>query len=152
MALLWKMICNLGDPMSLRHPVHIHMCNMLRSCVWHDSPSSSLTALRDMTNPCVWHVKFMSATWWSHMRDVTQSYVRHDAFICVMCLRIHVGDTTQHCPHSCVWHDSPSSSLAALRDMTNPCVWHVKFIQGGEDATHSHRVAKIHAWIWGGFG
>ena len=21
MALLWKMICNLGDPMSLRHPV-----------------------------------------------------------------------------------------------------------------------------------
>ena len=22
MALLWKMICNLGDPMSLRHPVH----------------------------------------------------------------------------------------------------------------------------------
>ena len=25
MALWWKMICSLGDPMSLRHPVHIHM-------------------------------------------------------------------------------------------------------------------------------
>jgi len=26
-ALLWKMICNLGDPMSLRHPVwHAHAC------------------------------------------------------------------------------------------------------------------------------
>ena len=24
MALLWKMICNLGDPMSLRHPVHTY--------------------------------------------------------------------------------------------------------------------------------
>jgi len=24
MSLLWKMICNLGDPMSLRHPVSIH--------------------------------------------------------------------------------------------------------------------------------
>ena len=26
MALLWKMICNLGDPMSLRHPV---VCNVV---------------------------------------------------------------------------------------------------------------------------
>jgi len=25
MALLWKMICNLGDPMSLRHPVGVYV-------------------------------------------------------------------------------------------------------------------------------
>ena len=34
MALLLKMICNLGDPTSLRHPVHIHT---LRLSVWPKS-------------------------------------------------------------------------------------------------------------------
>ena len=32
MALLWKMICNLGDPMSLRHPVP-HAIRVNNFCV-----------------------------------------------------------------------------------------------------------------------
>ena len=33
MALLWEMICNLGDPMSLRHPVIRHRKESLTICV-----------------------------------------------------------------------------------------------------------------------
>ena len=37
MALLWKMICNLGDPMSFRHPVPVMVCENDGEewvCVW----------------------------------------------------------------------------------------------------------------------
>ena len=33
MALLWKMICNLGDPMSLRHPVCLCIYFPMELCV-----------------------------------------------------------------------------------------------------------------------
>jgi len=57
MALLWKMICNLGDPMSLRHPVTkirvkytctLMMCNMhmYSTYVYRDSVSTCVNWLQ----------------------------------------------------------------------------------------------------------
>jgi len=58
-ALLWKMICNLGDPMSLRHPV--------------PSASPTGTILRDMTHSyTAWRIH---ARHGAVIRDVTCSSV-----------------------------------------------------------------------------
>jgi len=69
-----EMICNLGDPMSLRHPVawHIHVWN--ENYVWHDSVMCDVThSLVKYTQRCV--------TWLIHvwrdsiMREITYEYV-----------------------------------------------------------------------------
>jgi len=73
----------------------IHMCDMTRSYVWHDS------FMCDMIHPYVYHDSFICVTWLIHMCDTTHSYVWHDSFICVVWL-IHMCDMT----HSYLWHDS----------------------------------------------
>jgi len=52
-ALLWKMICNLGDPMSLRHPVHMSLMSQ-HSEVHTGAHSSQLSrpSCTSLTTPC----------------------------------------------------------------------------------------------------
>jgi len=105
------MICNLGDPMSLRHPVWvtwlIYLCDMTDLFVRHDlfrgatwlmtreyaQHDSSHTRMSHITHLFVRHDSFMCATWLVQMRhvtrecatrmgDMTHLFVRHDVFRC----------------------------------------------------------------------
>jgi len=100
-ALLWKMICNSGDPMSLRRPVAllrhdsfmsvtwlIHVCDMTHSCEWRDLLVcvTCLIYVCDMTHSCMWHDSFMCVTWLIHVCDMTHSCEWRDLLVCVTCL------------------------------------------------------------------
>ena len=58
MALLWKMICNLGDPMSLRHPVSMSLHNVSQrrvvtygNALQHTAVSMSLSLSMSLSSP-----------------------------------------------------------------------------------------------------
>ena len=96
--------------------------------VWHDSYKSHVWRTCG-THSYVCHkslIWIICVTWRIHMCDmthymcdVTQSYVWHDAFICVTWL-IHMCDMTR----SYVWHDSfiYSTWLIHICDMLHSCV------------------------------
>jgi len=101
MALLWKMICNLGDPMSLRHPL-CEMTHRVDNYVWHDS--YCVTWLIYM-----WHD--------SYICDMTHIYVTwliyrwHDSFI----LSTLIYDLA----HSSCWHLYVTWRIAPERHVTH---------------------------------
>jgi len=110
----------------------IHVCDMTRSHVWHDS-----FILCDMTHSHVRHDSFTRVTWRVHS-------VWHDSFTCVIRL-IHMCDMTRsfcvtrlihmcgwliymcgvthanvcHASHSCKWHDSLTESTCQTNIKTN---------------------------------
>jgi len=72
----------------------IHVCDMTRSFVWHDSfmCRTWLMSMCDMAHSCVRSI---------HTCDVTRAYVCHDSFVCATWL-VRMCDVT----HPYVWHDS----------------------------------------------
>ena len=139
------MICNLGDSMSLRHPVSyssvcgkflsvawlFDMCDMTHSCVRHDSFMcvTGFIHVCDITHQCVWRDSFMCATWLVHASDMTPSCGRHDSFICVTWL-LRMCDMTP----SYAWHDS--FTWAVSRDSSQET--------NGASALHAGRCAMTH--------
>jgi len=132
----------------------VHMCDMTRSYVWHDSFICVTWLIRmcDMTHSYIWHDSIICATWLSHVCDMTQSHVCHDSCICYMW---HIHKRQSHSDtficvstcvsftYICVWHDSsmPVTWLteihmthlhtsvcdmtdAHMGDMTDSYVWH----------------------------
>jgi len=107
------MIRNLGDPMSLDHPVlvtrlilmpwRMHMCGMTYLYGWHDSfqCETGLMYMHDKAHPFTWHDVFVHVTWLRYMWDMTHSNVRQDSCICMTWL-IHSHDTT----YLYTWRDS----------------------------------------------
>jgi len=107
----------------------VHVCDMTRSCVWHDSFMcvTWLIHVCNMTHSCVWHDSFMCVTWLVHVCDMTRSCVWHDSFMCVTWL-FRVCELTQRLilvyamTNSCVWHNSSVSVRGLIqvceRDMT----------------------------------
>ena len=67
----------------------IHMCDITRSCVWHDSFIGDGRAAGALPQD-----SFICVTWLVHTCDTTHSYVSHGSFICVTWL-IHTCDTTR---------------------------------------------------------
>jgi len=59
----------------------VHMCDMTRSYVWHDSIIcvTWLVHMCHMTRSYVWHDSFICVTWLVHMCDMTR-FLEHDAF------------------------------------------------------------------------
>ena len=103
------MICNLGDPMSLRHPVHvtwpINICNMTHSRMQQD-PS---ICMRDMTRFYLW-------------RDSLILWLV--SLICVMCTYPIICVTCTH-PHTCHevgFYIYYACTCYAYRKKKNPCV------------------------------
>jgi len=103
-------VCSTSD---VTHPCVtwlIHICDMTRSHVWHDSfvCVPGLIHMLERIHSCVrhdsfirahvWHVSFTYVTWLLHMLEMTHSYVWHDSFICVTWL-IPMRDMT----HSYAW-------------------------------------------------
>jgi len=108
-ALLWKMIWNLGDPMSLRHSVsplhtpvnpvisendsegleqtrHVPDGSLILSCVtW-------LVHIREKTLTYVCSDSFICVTWLSHMNSTTDSYLRYDSCICGRAMDLEMRD------------------------------------------------------------
>jgi len=64
---------------------------------------TTLIHMHDMTRSHVWHDSFICVTWLPHICDMTHSHVWHDSPTCVTWLT-HMCDMT----HSHVWHDSPT--------------------------------------------
>ena len=131
MALLWKMSCNLGNPMSLRHPL-VRVFKLMWCVIW------LLHMCRVPTSPCL------------HMCDMTSSHVWHDSlssYICVTCRvpkspclhcvtrLFHMCDMTLFY-HIYVWHVGSQQVRGFiyvtwrphLCDMTPSYEWHASFI------------------------
>ena len=96
--------------------------------------------MRNMTDSYVWHDSFICVTWLIHMCDITSPYVWHDSFRRVTS-PIHMCDMT----HSYVWHDSfiCVTWLSHTSDMTSPYTWHnsitcVTWLMHMCDMTHSY--------------
>jgi len=68
----------------------------------------------DMTRSCVWHDSFMCVTWLIHLCDMTRSCVWRDS-LTYMTWRIRFSDLT----HSPAWHDI----FAEWHDFLAPVTW-----------------------------
>ena len=149
------MICNLGDPMSLRHPVPMVAvfyfriplwvsectCDKTHPYMWHDLVHSSIHVtwlmhtcdMPESTHPSMSLVySSIHVTWLIHTTlDSTYPYMWQDLSIHMTWLSslIHTCDMT----HPYMWHDLLHSSIHVLSllihtcDMTHPYMWHDPF-------------------------
>ena len=143
------MICNLGDPMSLCHPVQAFRAQSLVYAmnhfqVWHD-PLACVTLLIHNSFANAYKsvaCNDLCAPWLVHTWDMTRSYVCVDSLIRLTWM-LCMCETSR----SCVWHDSSIcvTCLVHTRDMTAVYVWHVSFICVTW-LIHTCDVSHSHAW------
>jgi len=94
-----------------KRPINTHIECCIRVC--------------DVTRSCVWHDPFICVTWLMHVCDMTHSWVCPDSCMCVTWLSRMCGVT-----YSCVWHDASTcvTWLLNTSDMTLVYMWHDAFI------------------------
>ena len=73
-------VCDMTPRSWMRVTWPIHMCDMISSCVWHDSfiCVTWLIHMCDMAHSCMWNDSFICVKWLIHMCDMTHSYVWHE--------------------------------------------------------------------------
>jgi len=108
----------------------MHMCDMIRSYLRHDSLAIFLKLLVlqqyvSLTRSYTWHDSLVYVTWLIDICDTTYAYVGHDSFIRMTWL-IYMCDMT----HLYVWHDSFAcvTWLIYTCDMARSYMWHETFI------------------------
>ena len=104
MALLWKMICNLGDPMSLRHPVDCFVTRTTLYC------NTYYPTLQRMLHCIATNATLLYDTYYSTLQHILQCIATHTAahckhtLHCIAALHWHIlhyfaTHTTAHCKH-----------------------------------------------------
>ena len=151
----------------------IHMCGVTHSYVCHDTLKCVVWRIHMLRHMCgitgeyVWWLihmwggmthayvswldEFMCVTCFIHTCDMTHSYVRHDAWICVMTRRIMCATCfIDRCDmtHSYVRHDAficVKTRRIHVCDMFHSYMWHDSFIRV---AWRIHMFAMIHLHVW----
>ena len=83
-----------------------------RGLIWRDTSmhyEDLFTHICDMTRSYMWHYSFIYVTWLIHMCGMTHSYTWHDSFIFVTLLtHVRVCECASICDmtHSYMWHES----------------------------------------------